>query len=196
MAALALTGCNLPWSSTPTADSPEVRTGELDAANNRPCPQELPIGDDPGGHGFGVEAAAEKLPTLLEPQETWMCHYNTSDVGATPSGGTTYGWGHTGQPVPVAPSDVPNFQDALNDLSLPDLNEACTADLGPRWMVVWTHDGDLTGVVVDDFGCRSVRLTDNPHTTPPGADDQDGTVAGVLGGGTAILNALGVGRTS
>lgn len=63
MAALALTGCELPWSSTPTADSPEVRTGELDAADGRPCPQELPIGDDPGGHGFGVEAAAEKLPT-------------------------------------------------------------------------------------------------------------------------------------
>lgn len=125
-----------------------------------------------------------------------MCQYNTVDVGATPSGGTTSGRGLTGQPVPVAPGDVPDFQDALNDLSLPDLSGACTADLGPRWMVVWTHDGDLTGVVVADYGCRSVRLTDNPHTTPPGADDQDGTVAGVLGGGTAILNALGVGRTS
>jgi hypothetical protein len=51
-----------------------------------------------------------------------------------------------------------------------------------------------TGVIVDDYGCRDVRLTDNPHTTPPGADDQDGTVGGVLDGGAAILEALGVGR--
>jgi hypothetical protein len=51
-----------------------------------------------------------------------------------------------------------------------------------------------TGVVVDDYGCRDVRLTDNPHTTPPGADDQAGTVGGVLDGGAAILEALGVGR--
>jgi hypothetical protein len=63
-------------------------------------------------------------------------------------------------------------------------------------MVVYNHGGDLTGVVVDDYGCRDVRLTDNPHTTPPGADDQDGTVGGVLNGGGAILDALGVGRSS
>lgn len=196
MAALALTGCDLPWSSTPTADSPELRTGELKAASDRPCPQELPIGDDPSGHGFGVEAAADELPTLLEPQEAWVCQYNTFDVGATPSGGTTYGWALTGQPAPVAAGDLPDLQDALNDLSLPDFSGGCTDDLGPRWMVVYTHDGDLTGVVVDDYGCREVRLTDNPHTTAPGADDQDGTVAGVLDGGAAILDALGVGRTS
>jgi hypothetical protein len=57
---------------------------------------------------------------------------------------------------------------------------------------VYTHDGDLTGVVIDDYGCRNVRLTDNPHTTPPGADDQDGTVGGVLNGGAAVLDALGL----
>jgi hypothetical protein len=26
-------------------------------------------------------------------------------------------------------------------------------------MVVHSHGGDLTGVVVDDYGCRDVRLT-------------------------------------
>ena len=102
-----------------------------------------------------------------------MCQYNTFDVG-----------------------DLPDLQDALNDLSLPDFSGGCDDDLGPRWMVVYTHDGDLTGVVVDDYGCREVRLTDNPHITAPGADDQDETVAGVLDGGAAILDALGVGRTS
>lgn len=63
-------------------------------------------------------------------------------------------------------------------------------------MVVYSHAGDLTGVVVDDYGCRDVRLTDNPHVTPPGASDQVGTVGGILDGGATILHALGVGRSS
>jgi hypothetical protein len=61
-------------------------------------------------------------------------------------------------------------------------------------MVVYNHDGDLTAVVVDDYGCRDARLTDNPHVTAPGADHQDGTVGGVLDGGAAILDALELGR--
>lgn len=63
-------------------------------------------------------------------------------------------------------------------------------------MVVSSHDGDLTGAVVDDYGCRDVRLTGDPHATPPGAEGQNGTVAGVVDGGTAVLDALGVGRSS
>jgi hypothetical protein len=50
-------------------------------------------------------------------------------------------------------------------------------------------------VVVDGYGCRDVRLTADPHATPPGADDQHGTVGGVLDGGPAVLDAVGVGRS-
>lgn len=57
-------------------------------------------------------------------------------------------------------------------------------------MVVYSFEGDLTGVVVDDFGCRDVRLTDDPHDTAPGADGQEGTVGGVFGDGQVILKAL------
>jgi hypothetical protein len=96
----------------------------------------------------------------------------------------------------VVAADLPELQDALGDLAPADRSGGCTSDLGPRWMVVYSHDGDLTGVVVDDYGCRDVRLTDDPHTTPPGADDQDGTVGGVLDGGAEILNVLGVGRSN
>jgi hypothetical protein len=195
-AVLALTGCELPWASTPAADNPEVRPSELTDADGQPCPKKLPIGEDPSGHGFGTEEVADELPTLLEPKKAWVCQYNTFDVGTTPNGGTTYGWRRAGQPEHVAAADLPDLQDALDDLVPADRSGGCAADLGPRWMVVYSQDGDLTGVVVDDYGCRDVRLTDNPHTTPPGADNQDGTVGGVLDGGPAILDALGVGRTN
>lgn len=188
-AVLTLTGCGMPWSST--VDRPAVRSGEVAVAGGQPCPQELPIGDDPSGHGFGVERAAEQLPNLLVPQEAWVCQYGFFDRDTTPSGGTVYGWRLAGRPQPLGPDDVPALEAALNDLGLPDPNQACTADLGPRWMLVYAHDGDLTAVVVDDYGCRNVRLTDDPHTTPPGAEDQDGTVGGVLDGGAAVLDAVG-----
>lgn len=95
----------------------------------------------------------------------------------------------------VSAERLPALGDALDGLSVIDGGGECTADLGPRIMVVWNHDGDLTAAVDDNYGCRSVRLTDDPHATPPGADDQEGTVAGILRGGQAVLDAVG-GRRS
>lgn len=186
MASLVLAGCE---TSTTTAEHPTVRSREVTEADGRPCPQKLPIGDDPSGHGFGVEEPAKKLPNLLEPQEAWVCGYHLMDH---PDGG----WERAGQLEPVTADDLPDLRAALLDLAPVDPGQPCTADLGPRWMVVYAHDGDLTGVVVDDFGCRSVRLTDNPHFTPPGEFDQDGTVGGVLDGGAAVLAALGLGHSN
>lgn len=59
-------------------------------------------------------------------------------------------------------------------------------------MIVYSHSGDLTGVVVDGYGCREVRLTDEPFHTPPGAPHQDGTVGGVLDGGAELLEQADV----
>src|SRR5688500_18712558 len=70
--ALVLTACGVPWSSTSIANTPEVRPSELTDAGDRPCPRELPTGDDPSGHGFGTEEPADERPTLLEPQEAWV----------------------------------------------------------------------------------------------------------------------------
>jgi hypothetical protein len=195
-ATLALAGCQPPRASTATADDPEVRPNELTDAGGRPCPRELPLGEDPSGHGFGTEKGADEFPTLLEPQDAWVCQYNTFDIGTTPSGGTTYEWRRAGQPDPVGAPDLPELELALSALEPADRRRPCTADLGPRWMVVYSHHGDLTGVVVDDYGCRDVRLTDNPHSTASGSADQNGIVGGVLDGGAAILDALGVGRSN
>lgn len=57
-------------------------------------------------------------------------------------------------------------------------------------MLVYATGRDLTGVVVDDFGCGDVRLTDDPFKTPPGDATQDTTVAGVLTGTDELLPAL------
>jgi hypothetical protein len=194
-ASLSLTGCALPWGSTPTANTPTVVTTELMDADGRPCPKELPVGDDPSGHGFGTESAAERLPSLLEPQQAWVCRYDTFEEDAT-SAGVVYEWRLAGRPAPLAADDITALRSALDRLDVADRGGPCTADLGPRWMVVYSHDGDFTGVVVDDYGCRDIRLTDNPHTTPPGSQDQGGTVGGVFAGGTEILDIIGVGRAN
>lgn len=167
---LVVTGCGLSRSGDTVTDSPTINAGEFHAASELPCPEELPLGDDPSGHGFGVEA------------------------GRTATGGTFFEWVLAKKPAAVDPGGLAALQIALDNLSLPDQALACTDDLGPRWMVAYVHEGDLTGAVVDDYGCRDVRLTDNPHTTSPGAGAQDGTVAGVLDGGQAILDALDLGR--
>jgi hypothetical protein len=50
----------------------------------------------------------------------------------------------------------------------------------------------MTGLVIDDYGCQEIRLTDEPFQTVPGEASQPGTVAGVLLGPPALLRDLGV----
>jgi hypothetical protein len=102
-AASLLAGCDLPWSGTATANDPEVRPNELTDAAGRPCPPKLPIGDDTSGHGFGTEDVADEVPTLLAPQEAWVCQYNTFDVGTTSDDGAVYGWRRAGHAEPSSP---------------------------------------------------------------------------------------------
>ncbi|MDP9443546.1 MAG: hypothetical protein M3P83_04015 [Actinomycetota bacterium] len=60
-------------------------------------------------------------------------------------------------------------------------------------MLVYTHPGDLTGVVIDDYGCARIRLTDDPFQTAPGDSGQEGTVPGVLSGPPELLAAIKAG---
>ncbi len=66
LAVLAFTGCAQPESQLATADEPTVRPNELAVAGDRPCPRELPVGDDPSGHGFGNAEPAHLLPGPTE----------------------------------------------------------------------------------------------------------------------------------
>lgn len=81
----------------------------------------------------------------------------------------------------------------VEQLEPPPGKTACTADLGPRYLVSYAYENDLTGVVIDDYGCQEVRLTEDPFTTVPGDPSQAGTVTGVLSGPTTLLSELNAG---
>jgi hypothetical protein len=191
---LMVAGCQ-PAERQSTAPRPAVQPDELAAHDGEVCPRYLPGGDDPGGHGFGVEAAAVEMPSLLTPEMAWTCRYDPVEAGPAPGGGTMFKWVRRGQARSLDRPTVRELEKALDHLSLLEGERACTADLGPRWMIVYTHEGDLTGVVVDDYGCRDVRLTDEPFTTPPGSLEQEESVGGTFGGGADLFDQLKVGRS-
>jgi hypothetical protein len=163
------------------------------AAHGGPCPEVLPDPvDDEAGHGFGTSTPATEEPRLEAPEAAWICQYVTRDVGRTASGGTAFEWSRSAGPRRIDDAALPNVAAAMESVGV-DLEaelKLCTADLGPRYVLVGDVGGDLSGVVVDDFGCRDVRLTDDPFVTAPG-DPQDGsTVAGVLTGPDDLVDTL------
>jgi len=197
--AAALTGCG--GSDSPQATEPSADPGSTSAAASPTfapedvCPPKLPRDDDPEDHGFGAQEDARQEPSLPAPEQAWTCQYDAVDAGQTPDGGTEFAWVLHGTAAEVAEPELGAFASALDRVQpYPRSGRMCTQELGPRWLVVYPGSDGLIGVVVDDFGCREVRLTDDPATTPPGAGDGDGTVPGVLDGGTEVLTALGLGR--
>lgn len=160
---------------------------ELAAHPGAACPDRLPLGDDPDGHGFGVTAPATSAPRHAEPDRAWVCQYVARGAGRTASGGRTYVWTRRSPAVPV-PTTALRGLDRLAPFD--GAGRICTSELGPRWMLVLAHGTDLTGVVIDDFGCEDVRLTDEPFLTPPGEAWQPGTVPGVLQAPDGLLAAI------
>lgn len=203
--ALLLGGCGGDDGATPVAEEPpqtgsspgEPSPDEPTGAPGRPCPRVLPT----AGERAGADEAAEELPELPPVRRAWVCRYHPAQLGEGDGDGegSSSGWERRGRAVPVADADLAPLADALDGLALLDLDTSqrvCTADLGPRFMVVVADAGDLTGVVVDDFGCHDTRLTADPHSRPAGADGPGGAVDGVLQGGPRVLQALGLGAVT
>ena len=65
---------------------------------------------------------------------------------------------------------------------------------GSRYLIALAAGRDLTGIVVEDYGCASVMVTGDPFVTPAGEATQPGTVSGYLDGPVALLADLGVGN--
>jgi hypothetical protein len=188
--ALLVAGCGDPGSRAGDA-GPGSTTDEIAAHDGQVCPTQLPLEKNPG-HGFGTARPAESAPSLPAPESAWVCQYSPTETGPGPDGnGTRFSWVRTGGASPVDSARLPGLEHGLTQLAPADDDRICTADLGPRWMLVYSRGTDLTGVVVDDYGCRDVRLTDEPFETVPGEATSGGTVVpGVLTGPTALLHDI------
>lgn len=181
---LALTGKD---GGTRIAVDPAAQ-GELAAADGEPCPAELP--QTARSNGFGTDQPAPGAPDLPVADQGWVCHYSSvmGEPGADASGSYVT-WRREGGPVALDPAQLDLLRPDLQPFELQE-GEGCTDDLGPRWLLVTSAGGDLTGIAVDDFGCRNVRITDHPAEVEPGEASQPGTVPGVLEAPTAFVDAL------
>ena len=174
----ALAGCGSEAGGSAT-DPPGP--DELAEHSGQPCPEELPEEEQ----GEGWEQPAESAPDLPAADEAWVCVYG--DAGAPADGSRGYYvWKRSGQPVALSADELEAAQELLDELEPAPAEQACTADLGPRYVLVLSTGGDLTGVVLDDFGCHSARLTGDPHDIGPG----DGSMAGLLTAPAELLDLL------
>lgn len=186
--ALAGTGCGGDPDDTAVDGASFEQQDELSLHDDQPCPAELPtLPEDSGADA----PATERLP-LPDFDRAWVCTYEPEDAGP-PGSVTRFARVRVGTPTQLDPGQLAAFTDDLADLGLRDDGEiACTADLGPQHLVTLAWGRDLTGVVVEDYGCGFVRLTDDPFVTAAGAASGPGTVAGVFDPPPSLFGDLGV----
>ncbi|WP_193611971.1 hypothetical protein [Nocardioides lijunqiniae] len=174
---------------TPTATTTPTKPDEPQ------CPGELAVGE---GTELGLgtdEPAAEAPPDVDTPAAAWVCPYDLRD---TQSGGESGAepdprWVPSGPGRFVPDARLADLAASLSELEPAPVDRVCTADLGRRLLLVVPREDGLTGVVMDEFGCRDVRMTDDPFSsTPAGDEDGEGTVAGVLTGPVSLHAVLSV----
>lgn len=191
MATAGLAGCG-DTGSFSVPDSASTQDGANVAGHDGDvCPRRLPQAQDDPSRGFGTDQPAEKAPTLAEPDAAWVCRYDPrTGVPGPDAEGMLVEWVRHGNARPVDAGRLPVLTAAVRGLEPIRSERACTDDLGPRWMLAFADDNDLTGVVVDDFGCDDVRLTHDPFEIPPGDTSGAGTVSGVLMAHSNLLQGI------
>ena len=182
-----LSGCG--GDDEPTAvDTSDSVVDELAAHDGKACPDTLP----PAADGVTADQPATTVPELPAIEEAWVCQYSPTDAQVGSDGsGSPFDWALEGERHPVDAGLVKDLEASLAELAPPAESQLCTADLGPRFMLAYAAEGgDLTGVVVDDFGCQGAQLTDEPFETVPGAASGDGLVPGILIAPAGLLDQL------
>lgn len=175
--------------------SPESRDGggsvsEVAAHAGELCPSVLPELQDQGDSGLGPLDPAATSVSLPQPESAAVCLYDATEGETSDGEATTYTWTITGPPAEVPEGGLASLGKRIADLSPAKADRTCDTDLGPRWLLVSTVGDDLTGVVIDEFGCNDVRLSDEPFENAPGEATQDGTAPGVFKGTSSLLTRL------
>ena len=188
-AVLTLAGCGAEAPGRAVDKGTESGVDELASHGGRPCPDFLADPDDE--HGFGTDDPAESAPALAEQDRAWVCVYAADEDPDHPlANGTYYRWQRAGAVQELDPDATAKVLSAAGTLVPREPRQWCTADLGPRVVFVLARDGDLTGLVVDRYGCGDVRMTDEPYTNPPGLADQVGAVSVALSSTELIALAV------
>jgi hypothetical protein len=168
----------------------DTSVDEVTAHDGKVCPDRLPQADGPDT-GLGGDNPAGEAPTMPAVEKAWVCQYSPTEVAPGPEGnGDPWTWDLEGEAQPVDDAGIADLQAGLDKLTPPAADLMCTADLGPRWLLVYSTGGDLTGAVIDDFGCQSVRLTDEPFETVPGSSTASGIVPGSLTAPDGLLDLI------
>lgn len=157
-----LAGCGDGGSAGSTPPPTPTATDELARHDGKPCPARLPQED-----ARAAEPATGD-PELPAFDRAWVCHYAVET------------WTLVGETQAVPHDSLAGLESTLGALAPAPADQMCTMDLGPRFLLVLSDGRDLTGVLVDAYGCREVRVTDDPHTTPAGASDAPGLPRGVF----------------
>ena len=192
VAAAALSSCATSHDQvahTQVAAEPSDSIDELSSHHGKFCPTVLPRASR-ATYGFGDDRPAATAPTLPKPDEAWICRYDSRNVAPEGSNGAWLEWTRQDAPRRLDDDEMKVFSSAVQHLQPIAGDIACTSDLGPRYLVSYANRNDLTGVVIDRYGCGEIRLTDDPFNTVPGDPSQPGTVTGVLGGPAGLLDEL------
>jgi hypothetical protein len=181
----ALSSCGDEGSADSGTETSPSAVDEVGRHGGEVCPDQLPLGLREGGG----EPAGE-TPDLPVPEDAWVCVYDHVDEEPSEGGEASFAWVRHGDPHEVPADRMASVADALTHLVPADPDRMCTLELGPRYLLSYTTGTDLTGVVIDRFGCRDVRLTDEPFETAPGDVSQPGIPGGVLQAPPALLAEL------
>lgn len=167
-------------SETSTTISFYERVPDDAAEAGPPCPAELPYEDETWSE------PAPSAPELPAFARAWRCRYGADT--SRPDDLPGLAWRRDGDAVQLSAPARARLARALDRLEPHPRGQVCRLDLGPRWVVVLDHADGRTAVVLDDFGCGWVRLSEDLATVPPGE------TSGALTGPRELLTVASGGR--
>lgn len=142
------------------------------------CPTKLAPLSDKQWSAASTKSAL--VPQFEDVAATWVCRYSHSD-------------GHVVTRTKITGAAQRRLVAGLRSIRVldPRISEACTAEAGSTYLVTHVNQrGQWISVVVNDFGCRTVRLTSDPKRVPAGAKVSAGVPSGYYGPSDMLLKVI------